>query len=129
MRLAGLPACRVPEICADHFEPGRVASLRDLTFWNGPDGGLRLLTALAVDATQLNRVNRVSRGGGRPILTPGAHPSLLFAIDSTRQTHLGPSFHANLIGLPPSSQRRYHEFVLGVTCFFLSSEAQDICIF
>jgi len=52
----------------------------------GREGGLRLLTALAVDATELNRVNRVSAlevGGGR-ILTPGAHPSLLFAIDSTR---------------------------------------------
>ena len=58
----------------------------------GQEGGLRLLTALAVDATELNRVNRVNRvsalevGGGR-ILTPGTHPSLLFAIDSTRHVY------------------------------------------
>ena len=52
----------------------------------GRGRGSRLLTAFAVDATELNRVNRVSlEVGGSRIITPGAHPSLLFAIDSTRQ--------------------------------------------
>jgi len=42
----------------------------------GQEGGLRLLTAFAVDAMELNRVNRVSalEVGGSRIITPGCSP-------------------------------------------------------
>ena len=55
-----------------------------LEWWMGREGGLRLLTALAVDVNRVSRVSALEVGGGR-ISTPGAHPSLIFAIDFTRQ--------------------------------------------